>query len=48
MKYKHRKNLGRCLNDKKLKEQEIKLRYGLGGVPMMINQSKEWMILDKT
>ena len=40
MKNKNRQNLGWCLNGEKLNEQTIKLRQGLGGVPMMTTKVK--------
>ena len=41
MKNKNRQNLGWCLNDERLKEHTIKLRYGLRGVPIMTNHRKK-------
>ena len=41
MNNKHRYNLVWYLNDEKLKEQIIKLRYGPRGVPFMTNEMKE-------
>ena len=48
MKYKHTQNLGWCLNGEKLKEQTINLGERLWGVPMMTNQSKKNMTLERT
>ena len=48
MKNKNRQNLGWCLNDEKLKEHTIKLRYGLRGVPIMTNQIKESMTIERS
>ena len=48
MKYKHTQNLGWCRNGEKLKEQTINLGERLGGVPMMTNQSKKNMTLERT
>ena len=41
MKNKYRQDLGWFPKDEKLKEKTIKLRQGLGGVPMMTDPRKE-------